>query len=337
MLLEIRNLSVRYKSVRAVDCVSLDIAPGETLGLVGESGSGKSTIGRAIINLAPIAEGTIRLRQAEIDYANRASVRQLRHQIQMVFQDPYGSLNNKMSVRDIVGEALDIHRIGTRKERAARVAELLTMVGLPAGAAQRYPFEFSGGQRQRIGIARAMAVQPSLLILDEPVAALDISIQAQILRLIMDLQRDTNIGLLFVAHDLNVVRQVSHRTAVMYLGVIVEQGATDEVLSSPRHPYTQALVSAIPKLDPDAANDRQMLQGEMPSPANPPSGCRFRTRCRYARELCASKEPVMEPVGKGSGVTLACHFWKEVADLNASSPHAAQPAPSPTHSSGYHD
>lgn len=309
-LLEVEDLRVTYKSVRAVDGVSLHIANGETLGLVGESGSGKSTIGRAIINLAPVAQGTVRLHQKPVDYSSRASVARLRHDVQMVFQDPYGSLNNKMSVRDIVGEALDINRIGTRQERSARVEELLTMVGLPADAAQRYPFEFSGGQRQRIGIARAMAVQPSLLVLDEPVAALDISIQAQILKLIMALQRDTDIGFLFIAHDLNVVRQVSHRTAVMYLGVIVEQGPTEEVLRAPRHPYTQALVSAIPQLDPDAPKDRQPLKGEMPSPANPPSGCRFRTRCIHARELCAQSEPVMEPAG--SGVQVACHFWKEI-------------------------
>lgn len=309
-LLEVDTLHVRYGKVHAVDGVSLSINDGETLGLVGESGSGKSTIGRAIIRLAPQESGTIRINGKVVDTADRASMLALRQTAQMVFQDPYGSLNQRMRIGDIVAEPLEINAIGNRASRTKRVKELLDLVGLPADAAERHPHEFSGGQRQRIGIARALAVEPRLLILDEPVAALDMSIQAQILELLRDLQQKAGIAYLFIAHDLNVVRHVSNRIAVMYLGSIVEVGPSQELFERPRHPYTQALISAIPSIDPEKSKGRQILKGEIPSPANPPSGCRFRTRCVFARERCSVERPTLRPAGNAQ---VACHFWEELA------------------------
>ncbi|TQM01644.1 ABC transporter ATP-binding protein [Pseudonocardia kunmingensis] len=318
-LLDVVDLAVSFKVarapgawkrsvVRAVDGVSLRIDPGETLGLVGESGSGKSTTGRAVLQLVPLDAGSIHLEGTDLTGA--AGRELLRKRAQMVFQDPFGSLNARMKVGEIIREPLEIHRIGDRASRRRRVTELLDLVGLPADSLTRYPHEFSGGQRQRIGIARALAVEPALVVCDEPVAALDVSVQAQILRLLKDLQREMGVAYLFIAHDLNVVRHVSRRTAVMYLGKIVEEGPSGTVFTTPRHPYTQALTSAIPVPDPDAPRRRRILTGEIPSPTDPPSGCRFRTRCPFAQDRCATEEPRLEPAG--DGVSVACHFWREI-------------------------
>jgi len=300
------------RAVQAVDGVSLRIESGETLGLVGESGSGKSTTARAILQLVPSRSGLVRFEGADLRSAGRAGRRDLRRHAQMIFQNPLGSLNSRLKVGRIIREPLDIHQIGDRAARRRRVEELLELVGLPADAVHRFPHEFSGGQQQRIAIARALAPEPSLMICDEPVAALDVSIQAQILQLLKDLQRTTGVSYLFIAHDLNVVRHVSRRTAIMYVGKIVEEGPSIALFESPRHPYTQALVSAVPVPDPAAQQRRTVLEGEIPSPANVPSGCRFRTRCRFARERCATEEPRLEPAS--DGVSVACHFWREIAD-----------------------
>lgn len=320
-LLAVDDLEVRFKIsrpgswrsavVRAVDGVSLKINSGETLGLVGESGSGKSTAGRAVLQLVPTNAGSIRLEGTDLANGGASGRRLLRRRAQMVFQDPYGSLNQRMRVGDIIGEPLAIHRIGDQASRRRRVGDLIELVGLSPNAGQRYPHEFSGGQRQRIGIARALAVKPALVICDEPVAALDVSIQAQILRLLKDLQRETGVSYLFIAHDLNVVRHVSQRTAVMYLGKVMEDGPSSTVFANPRHPYTQALLSAIPVPDPDSPRRRLVMHGEIPSPTDPPSGCRFRTRCPHAQERCAVEVPRLEPAG--DGVSVACHFWREIA------------------------
>ncbi|MGI8867665.1 MAG: ABC transporter ATP-binding protein [Mycobacteriales bacterium] len=321
-LLDVTDLAVTFKGarspgtrgrplVRAVDGLSLRIAHGETVGLVGESGSGKSTTARAVLDLIPIASGSVTFEGNELGSADKHGRRRLRSRAQMVFQDPFGSLNARMKVRDIIREPLDIHRIGDNATRTRRVAELLELVGLPADALTRYPHEFSGGQRQRIAIARALAVEPSLVVCDEPVAALDVSIQAQILELLKDLQRRTRVAYLFITHDLNVVQHVAHRTAVMYLGRVVEQGPSGALFAAPRHPYTQALISAIPVPDPDGPRNRLILRGEIPSPTDPPSGCRFRTRCPFARDRCAAETPQLEPAG--DGVSVACHFWRDIA------------------------
>lgn len=334
-LLEVEDLVVRFKvsrpgswrpaTVHAVDGISFHIDSGETLGLVGESGSGKSTTGRAVLQLVPSNQGSIRLEGSDLGTTGAAGRRLLRRRAQMVFQDPYGSLNQRMKVGEIIGEPLAIHRVGDRTGRRSRVRQLLDLVGLPADAVRRYPHEFSGGQRQRIGIARALAVAPSLVICDEPVAALDVSIQAQILRLLKDLQRETGVSYLFIAHDLNVVRHVSQRTAVMYLGKVVEEGPSPSVFAEPRHPYTQALTAAIPIPDPDAPRNRQLMLGEIPSPTNPPSGCRFRTRCPHARQRCTTELPELQPAG--DGVTVACHFWKEIAASADTPPRRASNSP----------
>ncbi len=319
-LLEVNDLEVRFKVsrpgswrhsvVRAVDGVSFDIERGQTLGLVGESGSGKSTTGRAVLQLVPAHAGSIQLEGVDLATSRGKSRRLLRERVQMVFQDPYTSLNQRMRVGDIIAEPLHIHRVGDQASRRRRVADLADLVGLPTDSKNRYPHEFSGGQRQRIGIARALAIEPSLVICDEPVAALDVSIQAQIIRLLKDLQREIGVSYLFIAHDLNVVRHLSQRTAVMYLGKVVEHGASGSVFSNPRHPYTQALTSATPVPDPDSPRRRTVLQGEIPSPTAPPSGCSFRTRCPHARPLCADETPILETTG--DGVTVACHYWREI-------------------------
>lgn len=320
-LLEVEALRVQFKVsrrgtwrpavVKAVDGIDLHVQPGETLGLVGESGCGKSTTGRALMKLVPIHSGTVHLDGQDVAAAGSKATRLLRKRAQMVFQDPYGSLNQRMRIADIIREPLDIHRLGDTASRQRRVTELLDLVGLPADAGSRYPHEFSGGQRQRIGIARALAVEPSLIICDEPVAALDVSVQAQILELLKEVQTRTGVAYLFISHDLNVVRHLSDRTAVMYLGKIVEQGPSAAVFGHPRHPYTQALTAAIPVADPEAVADTRMVEGEIPSPTDPPSGCRFRTRCPFARERCADEEPQLESTGDGASV--ACHFWRELA------------------------
>jgi oligopeptide/dipeptide ABC transporter ATP-binding protein len=308
--------------VKAVDGISLELYPGETLGLVGESGCGKSTTGRAILHLQPATAGSVRFAGRELTKLSRSQMRPLRRQIQIVFQDPYASLNPRLPVIDIVAEPLIIHKVVPRSQLKTRVGELLTLVGLNPEHANRYPHEFSGGQRQRIGIARALALEPQVLILDEPVSALDVSIQAGVINLLEDLRDRLNLSYLFIAHDLSVVRHTSDRVAVMYLGKIVEIAETDDLFDRPAHPYTQALLSAIPLPDPRLERERHriILTGDVPSPANPPSGCRFRTRCpKFANELnddqrekCIGEEPAL--VDRGNGHPVACH-WSEVLQL----------------------
>jgi peptide/nickel transport system ATP-binding protein len=296
------------KTVHAVDGVSLEIRQSETLGLVGESGCGKSTLGRCLVRLYDITAGELFFRGRDIARLSISQLRPFRRQMQMVFQDPYASLNPRRRVGDLIAEPLRVHRYGSRKEIDNRVRELMELVGLMPDHLQRYPHEFSGGQRQRIGIARALALEPSLVVADEPVSALDVSIQAQIVNLMADLQERLGLTYVFVAHDLSVVRQVSTRTAVMYLGSIVELGPTEALYRKPRHPYTQALISAVPVPDVDrpAGAKRIVLTGDVPSPMNPPSGCRFHPRCRFATDRCRSERPVLREIEAGRQV--ACHF-----------------------------
>ncbi len=294
-------------TVKAVDDVNLEIHPGETLGLVGESGSGKSTLGRLILRLIEPTAGTVFFDGRDLSLLTRAELRRLRREMQLVFQDPYASLNPRMRVGSIVGEGIEIHRLARGKEKEDRIAQLLTMVGMEPAAMRRLPHEFSGGQRQRIGIARALAVNPRFLVLDEPVSALDVSIQAQIINLLQDLQERLKLTYLFIAHDLRVVEHISTRVAIMYLGKIVEVASRDEIYANPRHPYTRALLSAIPSIDPAAKAERIKLPGEMPSPVSPPPGCSFHPRCPYAKDICRSVEPPLE-VGRG-GHKVACHVF----------------------------
>ncbi len=316
-LLEARDLSKRYtvgktiwpgsgRTVHAVDRVSLAVGRGETLGLVGESGCGKSTLGRCLTRLYDLSEG-------ELTYAGRpvgrASPRQLgpyRRAVQMIFQDPSASLNPRRTVAEILGEPLRVHRIRPRGQVRARLRELMDLVGLPADALDRYPHEFSGGQRQRVGIARALAMEPELIVADEPVSALDVSVQAQIVNLFADLQDRLKLTYVFIAHDLAVVRQVSTRIAVMYLGSIVELGVTDAVYTRPAHPYTEALLSAVPEPHNRACERRVILQGDLPSPLNPPRGCKFSTRCPFADDRCRAERPMLRVLPDGR--SAACHY-----------------------------
>jgi oligopeptide transport system ATP-binding protein len=293
--------------VHAVDDVTFSVREGETLGLVGESGCGKSTLGRTAIRLLDPTEGEIRFQGHEIAKLGRRRLRPLRREMQMVFQDPYASLNPRKRVGSIIATPLEIHGIGDRKERKKRVQELLKVVGLSPEHYNRFPHEFSGGQRQRIGVARALALRPKLIIADEPVSALDVSIQSQMLNLLDDLQNDFNLTYVFIAHDLGVVRHVSDRIAVMYLGKIVELSPAQELYERPIMPYTEALLSAVPIPDPDLsdARERIVLQGDVPSPINPPSGCRFHPRCRYMTDICREVEPPL--VHYGNGHYAACH------------------------------
>jgi oligopeptide/dipeptide ABC transporter ATP-binding protein len=292
--------------VKAVDGVSFDIQRGETLGLVGESGSGKSTVARTILRLIPATSGEVLVDGKSVFKASPSEMKKLRRDVQIIFQDPYGSLNPRMPVGEIIAEGLAIHGVGTRQSREAAVQRLLEIVGLRGQHRGRFPHEFSGGQRQRIGIARALALTPKLVIADEPVSALDVSIQSQVLNLLSDLQREFNLTYLFVAHNMAVVEQVSDRIAVMYLGKIVEVGPAEELCRDPKHPYTKALISAVPVPDPGARRLRIVLKGDIPSSINPPSGCHFRTRCPIATERCTVEEPLLRPVGKDR--VAACHY-----------------------------
>jgi oligopeptide transport system ATP-binding protein len=293
--------------VRAVDGVSFTLRKGETLGLVGESGCGKSTTGRCILRLLEPTAGKVVFDGVSVFEAGREQMRQLRRQMQIIFQDPYSSLNPRMSVEQIVGEGMVIHRLARGAERRERTADLLRKVGLSPDHMKRYPHEFSGGQRQRIGIARALAVSPSLIIADEPISALDVSIQAQVLNLLEDLQEEFGLTYLFIAHDLRVVEHISDRVAVMYLGQLVEVAESRELYRNPLHPYTQALLSAIPIPDPTVKRERTILKGDPPSPLNPPTGCRFHTRCPKRFEPCDRQEPVLREIQPGHWVS--CHLY----------------------------
>jgi oligopeptide/dipeptide ABC transporter ATP-binding protein len=292
--------------VHAVDGVDLDIAAGETVGLVGESGCGKSTLGRTLVGLVPSTAGEIWFQGKQLSSNNGYRSKRVHREMQIIFQDPFGSLDPRMRVRDTVGEGLAIHSIGDRRRRAKVVAETLARVGLRPEAADHFPHEFSGGQRQRIGIARALIVEPTFVVADEPVSALDVSIQSQVLNLLVELKREFHLTYLFVAHNLAVVGYISDRIAVMYLGKIVELGPARELFAHPQHPYTMALISAIPQPVPGQTGDRIILTGDVPSPVNPPSGCRFRTRCPIAQPICAEVEPPLSQ--KRDGHFAACHF-----------------------------
>ena len=299
-------LSRRTGAVHAVDGVSFTLRRGECMGLVGESGSGKTTVGRLLLRLLEPTGGQVLFEGRDVAGADGEELRALRRQMQMIFQDPYSSLNPRMTVEQMIREPLAIHRLAQGAERARRVAELLDVVGLRAEHARRFPHEFSGGQRQRIGIARALAVNPKLLVCDEPVSALDVSIQAQVINLLRALQREFHLTYLFIAHDLGVVRHIADRVAVMYLGKVVEMAAKPALFARPLHPYTQALFSAIPIPDPEAARERIILQGDVPTPIDPPSGCRFHTRCPFAEEVCRQREPPLAEVAPGH--RAACHL-----------------------------
>ena len=329
-LLQVRDLVKHYSSgglfrpaapvVRAVDGVSFEVNRGETLALVGESGCGKSSVGRTILRLQEPTSGSAAFEGQDIFSLERGELRRLRRRMQIIFQDPYSSLNPRMTVGAAVAEGIEIHRLAAGAEVGRRVASLLEEVGLDPAFARRYPHEFSGGQRQRIGIARALAVEPAFIVCDEPVSALDVSVQAQVLNLLADLQRDRGLAYLFIAHDLAVVRQIAQRIAVMYLGRIVEQGLTEQVLQAPRHPYTVALLSAVPEPEPTRRRSRIVLRGDLPSPSNPPSGCPFHTRCFHPmrNERCRIELPVLRAVGE---TMAACHYAESTpaGELSAAS------------------
>ena len=298
--------------VRAVDDVSFSIQEGETLGMVGESGCGKTTTGRCLLGLYEPTAGSVRFRMdgelTELTGLKHEQMKPIRRDLQIVFQDPFSSLDPRMSVKDIIAEPLKLHSIGGRQEQTDRVQDLMERVGLNAAQMNRYPHEFSGGQRQRIGIARALALNPRLIVCDEPVSALDVSVQAQVLNLLMDLQDEFKLTYLFIAHDLSVVEYISDRIVVMYLGKIVEVARSDDIYQSPSHPYTEALLAAIPVADPRAHRERKPLEGAVPDPSNPPPGCYFHTRCPYAMEVCREQAPELRSLDAGEGRFVACHL-----------------------------
>jgi oligopeptide transport system ATP-binding protein len=324
-LLRVTNLKVYFAqsrgvilkrntgTVRAVDDVSFSVFRGETLGVVGESGSGKTTLGRAILQLRRPTSGSVTFEGVELTKLRGNALRRLRRQTQMIFQDPYASLNPRMTVGQILAEPIRLHKLAMGQAVGERVDELLGLVGLSTKFAHRYPHQFSGGQRQRVGIARALAVNPTFLVCDEPVSALDVSIRAQLINLLEDLQHRLDLTYLFIAHDLSVVRHISNRVAVMYLGKLVEVAGSDDLYEEPLHPYTQALLSAVPVPDPQIERLRKRLPvtGDIPSAFNPPSGCHFRTRCPYAQQLCSEEEPPL--IEARSGHTVACHFWEQIS------------------------
>jgi oligopeptide/dipeptide ABC transporter ATP-binding protein len=292
--------------VKAVDGVSFGIAPGETLCLVGESGCGKSTVGKTVLRLIEPTAGRIWLGGTEVTGLDEAAMRPHRRQVQMVFQDPYASLNPRLRAGQIIAEPLDNYGLAPGAERRPRLEALLRQVGLRPDALERYPFEFSGGQRQRLGIARALALNPRLIVADEPVSALDVSVQAQVLNLLKDLQDELGLAYLFISHDLGVVEHVAHRVAVMYLGRIVEMGPRERIFSAPTHPYTEALMAAAPVADPRLKRERQVIEGDVPSPIDPPTGCHFHTRCPLAQERCRREAPTLQPVAEGH--VVSCHL-----------------------------
>jgi oligopeptide/dipeptide ABC transporter ATP-binding protein len=321
-ILEVRNLKKYFpvrggwlsrvvNQVRAVDDVSLSIAPGKTLGLVGESGCGKSTLGRAILHLERPTAGQVLLEGRDLGTLNAKELRAARRDMQIVFQDPFASLSPRRTVAQIIREPLDVHRVGSKAERRERVEELLDVVGMRTNALNRYPHEFSGGQRQRIGIARALALEPKFIVADEPVSALDVSVQSQVLNLIAGLRQKMNLSFLFISHDLAVVQHISDAVAVMYLGQIVEQADAGRIYAQPRHPYTKALLSAAPVPDTAPRRQREILEGDVPSPMNPPSGCRFHTRCPLAEARCRAEVPKIRNIGGADQHLVACHLVDE--------------------------